>query len=198
MTTAKKTADKPKSVKMERIPIQTLKLQLVSTSPLLQHKLNDITDRTKLSDDESFLRCLYHTYHSTDAKPVYGLPASAFNRAIESARRFYKGAGKLAGDAFWKGAIRIVADPAGMVPFATFTPPVINVGQGRNQTGSVVRTVRAFFEKWEATLVVQFNEAILSPEIIVNQIEHAGFHVGVGAYRPEKGGTYGTFSVKVG
>lgn len=192
-----KKAQVDKAVSVQPMKLVTIQLQLVSSNSLLMHKLGDTSDKTKYSDSELFANALYHAHGSTENKPLYGLPAAAFNRAIEAAARFHK-VKKDHGQAFWKGAIRISADPLGMIPFTRWTSPVLAKTQGRNpSTGGVIPVVRARFDKWEAVLQIGFNETIIPYDVIVNQVIYAGFHVGVGAFRAEKGGTHGTFDVKV-
>jgi hypothetical protein len=52
---------------------------------------------------------------------------------------------------------------------------------------------RPMFEDWTARLVVDFSE-LLSSETVVDLISRAG-DIGVGEWRPEKNGTFGTFRV---
>ena len=55
---------------------------------------------------------------------------------------------------------------------------------------------RAAFRDWSATLKVRYNVNCLTVEQIVNLFEQAGFGVGVGEWRPERNGSFGTFHVK--
>lgn len=54
---------------------------------------------------------------------------------------------------------------------------------------------RGEFKEWSADLEVQYNEDWISAEQIANLISLAGFSVGVGEWRPEKNGQYGTFAI---
>jgi len=54
---------------------------------------------------------------------------------------------------------------------------------------------RGEFKEWSADLEVQYNEDWISAEQIANLISLAGFSVGVGEWRPEKNGQYGTFEI---
>jgi len=57
------------------------------------------------------------------------------------------------------------------------------------------KIIRNAFYEWSTTLTIQFNSEQLSAEQIVNIINWAGFHIGVGAFRKEKKGNCGLFSV---
>lgn len=48
---------------------------------------------------------------------------------------------------------------------------------------------------WKAVLNIEYNAGILSPEKIIQMVRAAGYGVGVGDWRPDKGGTYGRFEV---
>ena len=54
---------------------------------------------------------------------------------------------------------------------------------------------RGEFRQWAVDLPLRFNAAALSLEQIVALFHVAGFSVGVGEWRPEKNGQYGTFEV---
>lgn len=54
---------------------------------------------------------------------------------------------------------------------------------------------RGEFKQWGTTLTIQFRADIISAEQIANLMNHAGFSVGVGEWRPEKDGVNGQFKV---
>ena len=54
---------------------------------------------------------------------------------------------------------------------------------------------RAEFEKWSVEIPVRFNQSAITPEIITNLFNIAGFSVGIGEWRPEKNGAFGMFEV---
>ena len=54
---------------------------------------------------------------------------------------------------------------------------------------------RAEFPEWRIRFEVKHNPRVISQESIVNLIETAGFHVGLGDWRPEKQGAFGMFHV---
>lgn len=57
------------------------------------------------------------------------------------------------------------------------------------------KIMRNAFYDWKTKLTIMFNQSNLSSEQIVNVLNWAGFHIGVGAFRKEKTGNYGAFSV---
>lgn len=54
---------------------------------------------------------------------------------------------------------------------------------------------RAEFPKWKSIFNVKYNAGVISEEQIINLFQIAGFSVGVGEWRPEKNGQFGTFEI---
>ena len=63
------------------------------------------------------------------------------------------------------------------------------------KTGTPVPVSRAVYYDWSCDCIVQFDADLLDPETILALVMKAG-QVGIGAWRPEKGGNKGTFEVK--
>ena len=57
---------------------------------------------------------------------------------------------------------------------------------------------RAEIRNWTAVVPVEFNSDLFSAQMVVNMFEQGGFAVGVGEWRPEKGGNFGRFHVQRG
>jgi hypothetical protein len=55
---------------------------------------------------------------------------------------------------------------------------------------------RAEFPKWRMTIHMVFNPSIISAEQLTYLLHLAGWSVGIGDWRPEKSGNFGTFKVK--
>jgi hypothetical protein len=73
--------------------------------------------------------------------------------------------------------------------------PTMRQDMVRLQTGVSDVRFRGEFREWSASFIVKYNTAVISPEIITNLINLAGFSVGLGEWRPDKGGRYGMFHV---
>lgn len=59
-----------------------------------------------------------------------------------------------------------------------------------------VMAYRPMFKDWSLTFDLQFDEAILDENEIMQSFENAGKFVGIGGFRPEKGGTFGRFTIE--
>ena len=54
---------------------------------------------------------------------------------------------------------------------------------------------RGEFNEWEALIPIRYNAGVLTAEQIVNLFQLGGFAVGIGEWRPEKGGVHGMYEV---
>lgn len=54
---------------------------------------------------------------------------------------------------------------------------------------------RPQFSQWRAVIPISYNSVAISKEQIIKLLEAAGFGVGVGDYRPERGGQFGRFRI---
>ena len=115
------------------------------------------------------------------------LPPTAIKKAMLTASASIKGMKKtsLRTEIFIEG---------GSIPF-TFSQmiPRMNMVRtsGKNRTPDV--RFRPEFQDWKARLIIQFSDN-LPVQTVVDLLNRAG-NVGVGEWRPEKDGTFGTFEV---
>lgn len=70
---------------------------------------------------------------------------------------------------------------------------MVKIGQGTADL-----RYRGEFPTWQTSLTVEYNERAMSAEQIVNLFNIGGFACGIGEWRPEKGGDYGRYHVKIG
>jgi hypothetical protein len=63
--------------------------------------------------------------------------------------------------------------------------------------GSTDLRYRPEFRNWSMILNFEFDAQSLTQPTILNLVQRAGFGVGLGEWRPEKGGEYGRFEVDV-
>ena len=64
------------------------------------------------------------------------------------------------------------------------------------KTGAADLAFRGEFKKWKSTFTINYIDGIYSIEQIINFINLGGFTVGIGGWRPEKGGSCGRFHVE--
>ena len=190
-------------VSISRIGTETLRIPIVGTAPLIVHKFSEKSKRQMLdamqgrkspkaakdpeADYDSAL------YRHDDGG--YGFPVIAFKAASVGACRFF---GKsmpmtLARQTMFFDAefsktdgqklARIVGEPR-------MREDVVRVGMG----GTDLR-YRPEFVEWQTTLDVIYVQSMLTRESVLSLIDAGGMGVGVGEWRPEKKGDFGTYQI---
>ncbi len=129
-------------------------------------------------------------WYENGSGPTPSILGAAFKRAMMDAPRFIESM-TLVGA---KGPFQIAAE---FIPIE-FDEQILRedwVNEPPGPRGSPQIRYRYAFRGWKCIVPVRFDGNILSVELIANMLSVAGFHVGVGAWRPEKGGSFGTFIV---
>lgn len=145
-----------------------------------------ITD--DMSEDEKM--AAFHTAIENGAR--FGFPATAFKQAAISAA-YRMGWSK--DMVSLRGAFFIESDDDGMIEIKS-DMPVMREDMVRVGMGTADIRYRGQFNNWSADLIVNYNtNGKYSLEAIINIINAGGYCYGVGEWRPEKDGQYGTFHV---
>lgn len=199
-------------VEIKDLDIKTASFNITSKSPLIIHKWSEkarremldsqqgkkITKKEFRNPEQEFLASIY--FIGEQPKDIneftignwrYGFPAIAFKKAMASAA-YRLGISKdkvsILGSMFIKGVendlVEIKCNKIEMVE------DMVKIGNGSSDL-----RYRPYFYDWSAVLVIEYNATILIPEQIATYIRGAGFAVGVGDWRVEKGGQYGMFDL---
>lgn len=197
-------AEVPESaVQIDRVPAETIRVAIVGTTPLIVHRFSEKAKRIMLDamrgkktpkepkDPEQEYRDAAYRFEDGG----YGFPMLAFKSATVGAARFYgKNQVTMTGlkqFMFFLGEIgldgqllvRIAGDPQ-------MREDVVRLGRG----GADLR-YRPEFPEWKAVLSVTYVTSALTRGSILSLIDAGGMGVGVGEWRPEKGGQFGTYRV---
>lgn len=121
----------------------------------------------------------------------HGIPATAIKNATIGGARFFKGSVTMAA---LKPVLYVHADDpvAGLIAIKGDPRPredMVRVGMG---TADI--RYRAEYPEWSAIIRVEFAAHMIDAASVVALVD-AGGRVGVGEWRPEKGGIYGTYGV---
>jgi hypothetical protein len=121
----------------------------------------------------------------------HGVPATAVKNATISGARFFKGSVTMAS---LKPLLYIHADDpvAGLIAISGEPRPredMVRVGMG---TADI--RYRAEYPDWSAIVHVEFAPHMIDVDSVVSLVDSGG-RVGIGEWRPEKGGIYGTYEV---
>lgn len=190
-------------IAIQRIGTETIRVPLVGTAPLIVHKFSEKSKRQMLDamqgrktpkqakDPEAEHEAAFYR-HDDDG---YGFPVIAFKAASVSACRFF---GKsmpmtLARQCIFMDAEFSKRDGqklARIVGTPHMREDVVRVGSG----GSDLR-YRPEFTEWSTEIEVTFVTAMLTRESVISLIDAGGMGVGVGEWRPEKRGDFGTYAI---
>jgi len=135
-----------------------------------------------------------------EGKPTVVLPAHGIQQAIAAAAKYSKrqipGQGKATWTAKFTAGIALLEDPALDIDPATVGSVLISANAD-GVRGSGKRVPRRFpiIAQWSATFDVIILDPIIDEKVFREMLELAGMFIGVGRFRPEKGGTNGRFSI---
>jgi len=191
------------TVHLKPINVQMLQISIDGTSPLIQHKwsekaLRQLRDKgggkkTKNREPrDPQAEAKAATYFTKDGS--HGIPLLALKSAIIEAAHKDIGFEKTL---VRKGLFIKAPDEALVLPMKC-SEPIVREDSVRVGMGSADLRYRPQFNEWSVDLLCEYDADLLQPTDIVNLIDRAGFGVGVGEWRPEKGGEFGRFRVRRG
>lgn len=117
----------------------------------------------------------------------WAFPAIAFKAAAVDACSHVSGITKVAA----RGAFHIMGQWVRIEGEPTMREDMVRINMG---TADI--RYRGAFDPWAATVPLQYNASLMSDEQIVHLFNVAGFGVGVGEWRPQRGGIFGRFHVE--
>lgn len=134
----------------------------------------------------------------------YGFPSTGFKKSAVSACRYVDGISM----SFAKGAFHILGS---FVEILSDDPPkIVNVEEDERFAKPQMRTdivriggmtkvadlrYRGEFVKWGANLRILYNSAVINLQQLFHLINVSGFAIGVGEWRPERGGPHGMYEI---
>ena len=187
-------------VKLAPIKRMRVKMRIVGISPLIQHQwgekaLEMMRDKhagkkTKNRDvRDPKAEGMAAMYVTDEGLP--GAPAMAIKTAIITAAHKDIGIEKTL---VRKALFIVTADSKRILPMDCDEPEIredtVRVGQG-----SADLRYRPYFHRWAVDVCWEIDAELLQVNDLLNLIDRAGFGVGIGEWRPEKGGEFGRFQV---
>jgi len=189
-------------VKLQPIIVNKLKVTLIGKTPLLMDRFPDearqqiIAKQTGLTKgNKKMLRNIKQeqedAIHRT-SKGVIGFPVAGFKKGMMECTSFV-------GDKFFSkklvsGAVKIINAVDGLVPIKFKKQDILqhNIGSNTKFTPQ--------FHNWSCELVIEYDANNISAVDILTLLNHAGFYVGIGSWRPKckdgGSGEYGMYEVK--
>ena len=191
-------------IQIARIASETISVPIVGTMPLIVHNFSDKSKRQMLDAQQGrknpkqvrdpqaeYEAAFYRT------KDGYGFPVTAFKAATTGAAQFY---GKdvsmtsLRQSIFMHGEITD-KDPQALVTIdgvPRMREDVVRLG-GPSRSADL--RYRPEFPEWGTTLLVTFVTSSLSRDSVLSLIDAGGLGIGIGEWRPERRGEFGTYQI---
>lgn len=198
------TAPTTPTLNISRIASETMRVPIIGTMPLIVHNFSDKSKRQMLDaqqgrkspkvarDPEAEYQAAFYRM-----KDGYGFPVTAFKAATVGAARFY---GKdvrmteLRQFVFMRGEVSD-HDPQALVPIygePRMREDVVRLG-GASRSADL--RYRPEFPEWSTVLEVTYVKSSLSRDSVLSLIDAGGMGIGVGEWRPEKRGEFGTYQI---
>jgi len=188
-------------INIDKIGRETLHVPIIGTSPLITHRFSEKAKRLMLDNmqgrkspksvknpEEEYEAAFYRL---KDGR--YGFPALAFKSATVGGARFYHGLTMTS----LKQTIFFNGEPGsdGQQLIAIDGEPNMREDVVRVNRGGTDLRYRPEFREWSATLEVLYVTSLLTRASVLSLIDAGGMGVGVGEWRPEKDGDFGTYQI---
>jgi len=174
--------------------LRVIQLGIAGTSPLICHQWSEKAKKQMLDKqtkqakngretkdpDQDYEDSLY-----LHPEGGYGFPAVVFKAAAVRAGTYADM--KMT---FLRGAFHVIGELARIEGTPEPREDMVRVNNGAPDI-----RYRGMFPTWHTTLTIRYNARAISAEQILNLFQVAGFSVGVGEWRPERNGSFGTFEV---
>ena len=187
------------SIKLKPLNIQEIRFTIVGTSPLIQHAWSPKAMRQlrmtaperkkqpKVARDPQAEA--QGAMYSINGKPAF--PLLAFKASLINAAHKDLGIEKT----LVKKSFFIPASNAERLVEMQCSDPVVREDIVRVGMAQTDIRYRPEFAEWRVNVTAHFDADNLTDGDIINLVNRAGFGVGVGEWRPEKGGEFGRFTI---
>lgn len=189
-------------IEIDEIASERIRVPLIGTTPLIVHRFSEKAKR-KMLDDMQGRKTLkepkdpqaeYEQAFYKLATGEYGLPSVAFKSATIGGCRFYGKSVTMAAVRQFLFVRGHAGDDGQQLTIITGEPhmreDVVTVGRG----GHDLR-YRPQFDDWTAVLEVDYITSALTRGSVLSLINAGGMGVGVGEWRPERSGDFGTYRI---
>jgi hypothetical protein len=197
-------------VQISKIDAETLQVPIIGTSPLIVHNFSEKSRRQMLESQQGkkkvkevrdpqaeYEAAFYRIADVEGGADRYGFPVTAFKAATTGAARFYDKSitmTALRQFLFMRG-VMTKAD-AQMLVEITGDPEmredVVRLG-GASRSADL--RYRPMFPEWSCTLTVTYVKSSIDRNSVLSLIDAGGMGIGIGEWRPEKRGEYGTYQI---
>lgn len=189
-------------VEIPRPNIKVLSVEIEGTTPLIFHKFAEKTMRqmeekqqkkagaTKKEARNPEEEYEASFYRNKDGKVAF--PANNLKQSFVNACRVLNGVPMT----LIRAAVFVVGDEEGLIEVIhkgeEMRKDMVRIGMGTSDI-----RYRGQVKDWRMKFLVKFNADVLSEAQVLHLIQTAGFSVGIGEWRPEKNGDFGTYTLPI-
>lgn len=193
---------KTRSINLKPIQTEVLKLTIKGKTPYMPEPMDEeVLERyNKIKSKQSYKKDDVPEEEKVKAKYYYtedgkkGIPSRAIFQAMVRASSYLIEKK----DGGMRNVKEGVLIKGGILPLKYSKEEVLtHWGRTSGRNRSPRKIMRNAFHDWSVDVEIEYNKEQLSAEQIVNILNWAGFHIGVGAFRKEKTGNFGLFEVKI-
>lgn len=179
--------------------VKVYRFQIEGVTPYSQSRAHEEPKLPKEQEDAYDKRTWPLKLHTTDQGKVF-IPPAAFKFGADEAARYAGEKIKGQGNKTW--ATKVLCGQG------VYAPVVLDIDAADVQPervfcnvdgvrGSGKRVWRWFptMPEWRATVDYTISDEILTPDVMLKVVQTIGLVIGIGRYRPAKGGWYGRFKV---
>lgn len=181
--------------------IQMLEVEIEGVRPMIQHRFSEKSIRQieekqqkKNAKTKKEVRNPQAEFEAAKYKDKNGniaFPALCLKQAIVGSARMVDGLPMT----ILRGAVFVKGDEEGMIK-VNHKSCELRRDVVRLNGGPADLRYRPELKDWKMKLNIDYNADVISAEQIVNLLSIAGFSQGLGEWRPERNGDFGTFRVK--
>ena len=188
-------------IAIDRIAAETLRVPLIGTTPLIVHRFSEKAKRQMLDTMQGRKTPKAPKDPNVDYEGAFyrfedggtGIPVIAFKAATIGGARFYQAVTmkELKQFIFMRGEVGVDGQSLARIEGEPrMREDVVRVGRG----GADLR-YRPEYIEWRTVLTVTYVTSALTRNSLLSLIDAGGMGVGVGEWRPEKNGDFGTYQI---
>lgn len=184
--------------------MKLIDVQIKGTTPLLQHRFTESAEQNsstrKVLVNQGTPREQAEKAVYRDPQGKFYFPGAAISRLLREAGGNHKLRGSRKSAKYVVPAcVLVMMDGVTLLNGDGKTPAKDYEVDSRPVTipatkGRIMRH-RPRFDQWSANFTLRINETILPIDFIQQLLTEGGQQIGIGDFRPEKGGPFGTFNV---
>lgn len=193
---------KDKTINIPAPHIQMMEVTIEGTKPLIFHQWSEKAKREireKQAGQKKKVREVrdpkaeYESSYYRNSEGKIAFPALNIKQAMVASARNIEGVTMTV----LRGALFVVGDKDGLIEVKykseRMREDMVRLGGISNPADF---RYRGEVDDWSMTFIIKFNADVITDVMVANLLQTAGFACGLGEWRPERNGDFGTFEVR--